>query len=140
MAAEKIVIDASIIAKCFLEEKYSDKASKLMDAHTSGRFRLVAPSLIVYEVLNALKRSNIYTKEELTLVSQSINKYDFELWDLEEGLKEEVIKIAVGYGLSVYDASYIALARVLNTTFFTADEELVRRTKDLKLTKHVREV
>jgi predicted nucleic acid-binding protein len=57
MERTKIVVDASVAVKWFVEEEFSDLALKLRDMHVNGLVDLVAPSLMPYEVLNALKYS-----------------------------------------------------------------------------------
>nr|HID58991.1 hypothetical protein [Desulfobacterales bacterium] len=53
MATEKIVIDASVVAKWFLEEVYGDKAVLLRDKYVGREIQLASPSIMPYEVLNA---------------------------------------------------------------------------------------
>ena len=87
----------------------------------------VAPSLLEFEVLNALKYSGVYNVDELEEIGVSLNKYGFELYELESVLKELTIKIAFEHNVTIYDASYVALAQHLNTVLYTADNELVQK-------------
>ena len=43
MEKTKVVIDASIVVKWFLEEEYSDKALKLRNDYVRGIISLAAP-------------------------------------------------------------------------------------------------
>ncbi len=135
MEKTKVVIDASIVVKWFLEEEYSDKALKLRNDYVRGIISLAAPSLMIYEVLNALKYSGVYSREELKETGISLNKYGFELFDLEDDFKELTIEIAVDNNMTIYDASYIALARKLGTVLYTADKELLEKFP--KETRHI---
>ena len=54
VALEKVVLDASIIAKWYLKEKYSEQALKLRDDYISGRITITVPAFLEYEALNAL--------------------------------------------------------------------------------------
>jgi len=65
MEKRKIVVDASVVAKWFLEEEYSGKALQLRDDYARGLLTVAAPSLLEYEVLNALKYSGAYSAREL---------------------------------------------------------------------------
>jgi predicted nucleic acid-binding protein len=39
---------------------------------------------------------------------------------------EEAVNIALAYGISAYDASYVALSQQVDATLLTLDEKLVR--------------
>ena len=41
-------------------------------------------------------------------------------------LMEEAVNIALAYGISAYDASYVALSQQVGATLLTLDEKLVR--------------
>jgi predicted nucleic acid-binding protein len=125
--AVEVVTDASVIVKWFIEEEDSDKALILRDRHISKKLRLSIPSLALYEVLNALKWSRLYDEGELNQIGVALNKYGFSIHPLMGKLKEETIKTAVRHDITIYDASYVALALHLDATLYTADQELVRR-------------
>jgi len=59
---EKIVIDASVIAKWYLEEEFSGQATELRDAFGTGRVSILAPSLLYYETLNALSTAGFIAR------------------------------------------------------------------------------
>ena len=52
---EKIVVDASIAVKWFNLEEYSDIADSMKEAHIKGDIKLIAPSLMIFEVANTLR-------------------------------------------------------------------------------------
>ena len=137
MAIEKIVVDASVVAKWFLIEEHSEQAIALRDDYISGRVALVAPSLLVYEVLNALKYSGVYSREEMEQIAEALDRYGIDLRELRGDLKKRAVGEAVARDLSLYDASYLALAEVLQARLYTADEELVERGGGVAV--HVRE-
>jgi len=137
MEKRKIVVDASVVAKWFLEEEYSDKALQLRDDYARGLLAIAAPSLLEYEVLNALRYSGAYSARELKEIGVALNKYGFEIYELEARLKELAIEIAMENNITVYDASYIALAKQLNTVLYTADRELVNKFPNTAL--HIRQ-
>lgn len=137
MAVEKVVLDASVVAKWYLIEKYSDEALRFRDAHVSGKLLIAAPSLLTYEVLNALRCSGAYSKEELVKAAESLDKYGLEIWELKGRLKEEAARLSFELGVTVYDASYIALASTLKTSLYTADEELAEKARTLNIVKRI---
>ena len=140
MAAEKVVIDASVVAKWYLEEVYSTEALLLRDRYIGRELELASPSIMPYEVLNALRYSGVYTKEALVSVVRSLEGYGIELWDLRRAYGQKVAEVAVELDISVYDASYVALAEVLTASLVTADEELVTKAQTLIVVKHVKEL
>jgi len=73
------VVDANIIVKLFLEEEFSSKALQLRNDYIRGVITIAVPSLLEYEVLNALKYSDIYSVEELKEIGTASNKYGFEV-------------------------------------------------------------
>lgn len=48
------VIDTSVLAKVFLAEPEHERAAALIEACIRGETKLIAPSLLLYEVNNAL--------------------------------------------------------------------------------------
>ena len=53
-------------------------------------------------------------------------------------LKEEAVRGAFKCDIILYDASYVALIRTLKVTLYTADEELISKTIQLGVVKHIR--
>jgi len=124
---ERVVSDASVVVKWFIQEEYSDKALKLRDMHVNGEVYLAAPELLPFEVLNALKYSGLFSLEELKMAAISLSSYGIELYSLRGELAQKTVEIAVKENITVYDAAYIALAQELNTIFYTADEKLIKK-------------
>ena len=58
--ARPVVVDASVVAKWYLEEEYTEKALKLRDMHVNGEIELTAPELLLFEVLNAIRYSRFF--------------------------------------------------------------------------------
>jgi len=132
-----IVVDASVVVKWFIEEEYSREARLLRDAYAGGVLDIAVPSLLYYEVLNALKYSGAFGEEELKEVAEVLSDFQFNSYDMTGSLAEKTIEYSMRKGLTVYDASYVALADVLDTTLYTADEELIRKTRNPRLVKHI---
>ncbi|MCD6312977.1 MAG: type II toxin-antitoxin system VapC family toxin [Thaumarchaeota archaeon] len=49
------------------------------------------------------------------------------------------IELAYRFGITVYDAAYVALAAIKNATFYTADKEMVTEVSSENV-KHLSEV
>lgn len=122
---QTVVIDASVAAKWYLEEKHSDEARQLRDSFVLGSLAVSVPALLFYETLNALKYSGVYDEKELEAAASSLSKYGFEVWQPTGELYRETARSSIKYDVSVYDASYIALSTHLRGPLFTADGEIL---------------
>jgi len=136
MEETKVVLDSSIIVKWFLKELYSEEAIKVRNDYVQRKISIAVPSLLIYEVLNALRYSGVYSEEELKEICLALNKYGFEIYDIEGDLKSKVVEIAYRHNITVYEASYVALAMKLKTVLYTADDELLEKFP--KITRHIR--
>lgn len=134
---EEAVADASVVVKWFLEEGYSEQARKLRDCFVTGKISLSVPSLLFYEVLNALWDSGQFRAEELALAARSLHKYGLKTWEPKGEVIERTAAMAQGKDVSVYDAAYVALAVHIDAKLYTADAELVRKFPDTA--RHIRE-
>ncbi len=135
----EVVADASVVVKWFVDEIYSENARKLREEYINGSIELASPELMPYEVLNALRYTKLFSKDELKLIARSLSLYGFKLYSLRGKLSERIAEIAVEKEITVYDASYIALAESLNSKLYTSDEKLIDRV-NLDFVVHVAEI
>ena len=82
-----------------------------------------------FEVINALFRAS---DDEGFLLesSRSLSKYGIHLQGLSGPYFERVVRAARRNGVSVYDASYLALAEHIGCMLYTSDGELLKRLTD----------
>src|SRR5271170_3592892 len=99
---DQIVIDANIIVKLFLDEEYSEAAYRLRDAYVDGSIGIMVPSLIDYEVLNALKYSGSFSAEELNAAFETLGNYNFTVFRPDKLLVSEANKTSLKYDISIY--------------------------------------
>ncbi len=137
---ERVVADASVIAKFFVNEVHSEAAHRLRDSLISGNISLSEPSLLFYEVMNAMRYSKArrFTVEELKVIANALENYNFAVFDLDAGLMERTIDVAAKHSISFYDAAYVALAINTDSELYTADEKLIRSAK-LPRVIHIRD-
>ena len=69
------MVDASVVVKWFVEEEHSREARLLRDAYANGVIDLAAPSLLPYEILNALKYSGAFGEDELKEVARTLEDF-----------------------------------------------------------------
>jgi predicted nucleic acid-binding protein len=130
---EQFVVDASVIVKWFIREPDSEQALRLHDRYVKGEVQLHAPSLLEYEVLNALVHSRLFSLADLQDASRALLNYGIRLHVLDEERARTTVSLAIESGITVYDASYLALARERGCRFVTADGRLVKRMRDAKM-------
>ncbi len=124
---QQLVVDASIVVKWFIREKLSDLALQLRDSFVDGQFKLFSPSLLHYEVLNALKYSKLFLTSELELAATSLENYGIILVPLNGSYAQTVVNLALKYDVSIYDAAYVGLADILDIQAYSADQKLISK-------------
>ncbi|MEM2485223.1 MAG: type II toxin-antitoxin system VapC family toxin [Candidatus Caldarchaeum sp.] len=134
--AEKIVLDASVVVKWFTKEEYSMQALAVKTKYESGEVDIVAPQLLIYEVVNALRYNPAFGSDELRRAVHDLEDMQITLYPLEADLAELTVEQAYRFGLSIFDAAYVALAFRLNSKYYTADIEVVKKTSS----QHIRHI
>lgn len=117
------VVDASVAAKWFIPEKDTPQALDLRRAHLDGETILVAPALLVYEVTNALRYHPQVGAEALSGHVDDLLSLGLGLDPPSEESLGPAVRLAYRKGVTVYDASYLALAERLDCLIVTADRE-----------------
>jgi len=125
-----LVVDASVSLKWVLDDEDGVVASIALrdDAHR-GQIQMVAPSLWLYEVTNALVVAYLKRRVDLQqgslalalLVDQGVRMADPEPMDC--------LEIATSFEISGYDAAYLALAETLETELWTGDRRLFEKVR-----------
>ena len=123
----EIVIDASVVVKWFIEENDSEKALLLRDSFIGGKVELYVPPLLYFEVLNALKYSQLFEPSELEEAGESLENYGFKVITIKNEIRNYMINAAINYDLSIYNASYLGLSIGLEMLFCTADEKIIKK-------------
>lgn len=133
------MVDASVCAKWYLDEEYSDRARLLRDEFVKGQIAITVPSLLFYETLNALRYSRAFDEKELTVAADSLSKYGFEVWEPRGEVYREAARLSLAQDITVYDAAYVALSEHLRALFYTVDKKLLdrfpRRARHIRIFK-----
>jgi Predicted nucleic acid-binding protein, contains PIN domain len=126
-----LVIDASALAALLLPEDGSEEVEKAV----SEVEKVSTLDLAAYEVGSAVwrrvRRGELSPDEGGVVVSTLLSLLDtFEVYHYRE-VVADAFKLAVGAGVTVYDAAYVVLARRLNAPLLTLDKELLRKFPDV---------
>ena len=119
-----IVADSNLIASCVLESSATESARNLREI--DGEWYV--PRLWRYEVANILatmikvRGLSVETATSvLAALSESLRPYE------REPMTENVFALVAKYGISGYDAQFVALAQELNCDLYTQDKELLEK-------------
>jgi predicted nucleic acid-binding protein len=118
-----IVLDASALVELLLDTATGQAVAVRIADPTEG---LHVPHLADVEVVQALRR---YQKDgELDAAAAAIALEDLHALDLQRHAHEPLLDRVweLRHNLSAYDAVYVALAEVLDTTVLTCDRRLAR--------------
>jgi predicted nucleic acid-binding protein len=126
------VLDASVILKWFVEEDGSEKAVRILDDHVQGRAPIVVPDLLLYEMGNALKCSGGFAEQEVGEAVDALWGLDLFIAAPQPEVIRSAVSISFSFGLSLYDAAYIALAKEMGMALVTADKKLFEKAAALK--------
>jgi len=123
----KYVIDASVVFKWYYKKNEEDleKAKLLYRLLNSDDSLLLAPELLVYEILNILRlKKEIPTDVANNIVSELYDTLIFVTVDRE--LFKKAFAFSRNLNISFYDSIYIALSVKYNAPIITADNKLYR--------------
>jgi predicted nucleic acid-binding protein len=132
----RIVVDASVVLKWYLvDEEYGKKALEILTQFVSGTVEILAPFLLEYELINGLsiaqKRGRL-KQEELIKAIEGFFKLGIETKMLLP-YYTKALEVTEKFNITVYDASYLALAEAEGIPFITGDTRLYNKVqKDLK--------
>jgi len=131
MAVEARVLDASVLAKCFIEEAGSAVARR----RVLMQLDWTAPDLIFLEIANVLIKALRRNAIELAAAQRAVSGLPALLATAvaSSELHERAFALAIAHGFSAYDASYLALAEREQTRVLTADRKLAERSQAVGL-------
>jgi predicted nucleic acid-binding protein len=128
-----LVLDVSVAATWFLSDERSSAADALLD-RVAARGAIV-PALFRWEIENVLlsaERASRLTAEDVDAALESLRDLPITLEYPEARLfPGNEVGLARHYGLTAYDAAYLALAANRRLPIATLDSELARAARDL---------
>ena len=128
--APVFIVDTSVAVKWYVKEPMRDQALRVIDDFLSERIDLQAPSLLLYELGNALRYHPGSTEAHCADAVKQTRNLGIAIHDLDGSLAEAAAMLSFREKITFYDAVYLALAKGLNATFLTADRELIARLSE----------
>lgn len=126
MAEEAVlVLDASVAVKWFNPEPLRENALMLRRGFVDGEFEIEAPTLLRYELANALRYNPRFGIDDVRSSIEALDDLQLVFHEFQGDLAAEAIETAYRTGITVYDAAYVALASLRDGTLYTADREVV---------------
>ena len=131
-SSSTLCIDASVVIRLVT----SDAVTDLWEKWATDEVKLVAPSLLHYEVTNGLYRyykAGIYPPETVKTTLRAALALPIELVTVSD-LHPRATEIAMRFNLpATYDAHYLAFAEWMEVDLWTADMRLVNSLKPFKV-------
>lgn len=124
-----VVVDASVAVKWFKPDEKSPQADFFMEEHLAGRESIFVPVLFLYEVTNALWVSKRLMRSEIESALSLLNRARLTYLAPDEEMLRGSLLVSEELRLSIYDASYVALARRFGCKLVTADQKLFKSAK-----------
>jgi len=127
------VIDASLVLKWYLsDEEFGETSLRLLQRYLDGDVEFLAPTLLEYEVLNALvyaQRKGRIEPESISLALEGFFDLGMELAPVTD-LFPRILFFCQTYKCTAYDSSYLALAEAEGVDLITADRKLFDAVKN----------
>jgi predicted nucleic acid-binding protein len=110
--------------KWYVKEEMRDIALRLRDHFVSDLVDLEAPSLILYELGNALRHHPGSTVIDCAEAVKQLRNIGLTFHELDDNLIDLAANLAYEEKITFYDAVYLALAKDLHAALITADVNL----------------
>lgn len=138
-----LVLDANILVKLVIAEPGSERVRTSITSYLRNGYSLHSLDLGLAESLNALWKhvkihEDVKTEDARSAVHDLTRIYDGLNILATRDLSKEALDLAFTQNITVYDALYIAAARKLKATLYTADETLYDASKDMITSELVR--
>ena len=130
---DEFVVDSSVVTKWFVIEDDSGLAVAVRDKFATHKIKLAVPTLLFYEVMNAIRSAGVFDDGDLAVAARSLSKYQFEVWRPMGKLLELSAQLSLRNDVTVYDACYVALAQRKGSKVITEDKELLDKFPSLTL-------
>jgi len=131
------VLDASVVVKWFVEEEGKEIALSIRDKFWKREIHIIVPDLLLYEISNALRYNPKFNENDVKDAIDSIINMGIRILIPSGEILKKAIDMSFLYGITLYDAYYVALADELKIPFITADKKLFDKIKKFSLANYL---
>lgn len=131
-----VVVDTSVVYKWFSPENEELLQEALTLLKNPGS--IIAPDLIIYELANSWATKTKLKTQQIKTFLKDLEETEIKIEPVNFDLVRKAVEFSKKYQVSVYDASYAALAQEKGCDFVTADSKFVSKVK-LSFVKHLGE-
>lgn len=134
MKKQPVIIDSSVTVKWLIKENelYTKEAENVLIDARDGKIIPLAPALPRYEIGNALLKKKLETPFALDSLATSYKLPIIFVTETED-LALETYQLAHSYGITYYDASFVALAKQENAILITDNPKHQAKIKEVKV-------
>ena len=126
-----MIVDASVVLRGFFpDEEGHAKAQALIRAYAQGEIELQAPTLLSYEVTNAVLQAIRRDRIGPEKGREILNAFEGLSIPMVEVSWQQTLELAHTYDRSAYDGAYLALAEETGSKLVTGDRRLYNAVKD----------
>lgn len=129
-----LIIDTSVAVKWLNQdnEENVDKADKILADARNGKFDLLAPELIKYEIGNVLLFGKKISDKDVGYLLKIFYSLPITFIADSDELAKTTYELAFNLGITYYDASFMSLAVEQNAVLVT--ENIKHQGKSTKIT------
>ncbi|AFY35231.1 type II toxin-antitoxin system VapC family toxin [Calothrix sp. PCC 7507] len=124
----RCVVDTSVCIKYFIADSLTTKVNQLFAHLPNPQTEIFVPDLFYIECTNVFwkyVRAGMYTAAEVQTDLATLKSFPLRVVSTAD-LMADAVSIAIAYGISAYDASYVGLSQQVGATLLTLDGKLVR--------------
>ncbi|MBD2164258.1 type II toxin-antitoxin system VapC family toxin [Calothrix membranacea FACHB-236] len=124
----RCVVDTSVCIKYFIADPLTAKVNQLFSHLANPQAEIYVPDLFYIECANVFwkyVRARMYTAAEIQADLATLKAFPLRVVSTAD-LMANAVNIALNYGISAYDASYVALSQQVDATLLTLDNKLVK--------------
>lgn len=119
-----MIVDASMILSAFFPDEAQSQAQALIRDHVIGHLELAAPTLLLYEVTNAVLQARRRERIDDDLAEGILSSFEGLKIVLQPVSWQQIFPLAVRFDRSAHHAAYLALAEATQQPLITADARL----------------
>jgi predicted nucleic acid-binding protein len=126
----KMLLDSSVVSKLFIEEEDSDEVAEIIKLGIENDIMFISSELLHYEVGNVIWKREKQTESACELIKRVFD-LNIQCYQLDQYSSSETMKLAKDNNITFYDAVLVELAKKQDAIMVTADEELLKKFKNV---------